>query len=123
MTVPEPAGVRHPVMSGLAAVGRSPVAVAALRLCRELESFGITADPHEGDRVAALSVCAGLVIWCENGSADMRYRWWTGRVSERTGRWVYTWCPADDPSTAARRVATRYRELRALNAENGPGRG
>jgi hypothetical protein len=83
MTTCDPAGGGHPVMGGLATVRRSPVTVAVLRLCRELESLGITADPHEGDRVAALSVCTGLVIWCETGIHGLHYRWWTGRVSGR----------------------------------------
>ncbi|WP_424536680.1 hypothetical protein ACOZ38_43600 [Sphaerisporangium viridialbum] len=122
MTAPGPAGAQIPVVGGSSA-RRSPATVAALRLSRELESFGITADPHEGDRVAALSVCAGLVIWCESGPGGLRYRWWTGRVSERTGRWVYTWCSTHAPESAARRVAMRYRELRGLNAESGSGRG
>lgn len=123
MTAPGPAGAQVPVVGGLSAVRRSPATVAVLRLSRELESLGITADPHEGDQVAALSVWEGLVVWCEIGTAGLHYRWWTGRVSERTGRWVYTWCPIRDPSTAARRIAARYRELRGLNAESGSGRG
>jgi hypothetical protein len=55
------------VIAELATVQRSPVAVAMLRLCRELERYGITADAHEGDEVAALSVAYGLVISCEYG--------------------------------------------------------
>jgi hypothetical protein len=98
-------------MIGLATVQRSAVTLAALRLCRELEYHGITADPHEGDHVAALSVWIDLVVWCEYGSHGLHYRWWTGRVSDHTGRWVYTWCPASATATAARRVAQRFREL------------
>lgn len=108
-------------MDALGVVGRSPAAVAVLRLCRELEAFGITADPHEGDQVAALSVCRGLVVWCDHGPDGMRYRWWTGRVSARTGRWVYTLCPVDACQTAARRIHARYQELRALPMENEAG--
>jgi hypothetical protein len=99
------------MIAELATVQRSPVAVAALRLCRELERYGITADPHEGDEVAALSVAYGLVIWCEYGPDGMRYRWWTGRLTQRTGRWIYTYCSASAVTSAARRVAMRYQEL------------
>jgi hypothetical protein len=103
------------VSGELSTVQRPPVTLAALRLCRALEHHGITADPHEGDQVAALSVTYGLVVWCEYGPDGLlRYRWWTGRLSERTGRWVYTLCPADAPTTAARRLAERYRELSSL---------
>lgn len=98
-------------MIRMVTVQRSPVASAVLRLCRELESHGITADPHPGDQVGALSLRYGLVVWCEYGPKGLHYRWWTGRLSERTGRRVYTCCPADAPTTAARRVAERYREM------------
>ncbi|WP_147268848.1 hypothetical protein [Sphaerisporangium album] len=102
------------MIAELATVKRPPVAVAVLRLARELESHGITADPHEGDGVAALSVACWLVVWCHDHPAGLCFRWWTGRVSLNTGRWIYALCPADNPTTAARRIAARFRELRAL---------
>ncbi len=118
MTASERAGARE-MVPGM--VGRSPATAAVLRLCRELEAFGITADPHEGDEVAALSVYRDLVVWCERGSDGMHYRWWTGRISVRTRRWVYTLCPVDACQTAARRVDARYRELRAASADSRAG--
>jgi hypothetical protein len=99
------------MIAELATVRRPPVVTATLRLCYELKRYGITADPHEGHQVAALSVAYGLVVWCEYGAEGLRYRWWTGRLSQRTGRWIYTFCPASAVTSAARRVAMRYQEL------------
>ena len=98
-------------MRPVALVRHSPALVAE-QLRRELERLGITADVHEGDGVALLSVRLHLVVWCEPGPDGWRYRWWTGRVSQQAGRWVYTECQALAFKTAAQRIATRYAELR-----------
>ncbi|MEU8059264.1 hypothetical protein [Microbispora bryophytorum] len=82
------------------------------RLRVELERHGIAADVNEGDGLALVSVWVDLVVWCEAGPDGWRYRWWTGRTSEVTGRYVYTGCRADALQTAARRIAARYAELR-----------
>ncbi|GLW25307.1 hypothetical protein Mame01_53490 [Microbispora amethystogenes] len=99
-------------MSPAALMRRSPALVAAEQLRRELERLGITADVHKGDGVALLSVRLHLVVWCEPGPDGWRYRWWTGRVSQHAGRWVYTGCQALAVKTAAQRIAMRYAELR-----------
>lgn len=91
---------------------RSPGTVTAEQLRAELERLGVAADLHAGDGVALLSVWLYLVVWCEWGPEGWRYRWWTGRVSDRTGRWIYTGCRALAVKTAARRIAARYAELR-----------
>src|SRR5690606_29601647 len=59
-------------------------------------------------RLALVSVRAGLVVWTDGRC----YRWWSGRQSRRTQRWVYAFGPADDPVTTARRIAARYKDLR-----------
>ncbi|MFB9532727.1 hypothetical protein [Nonomuraea roseola] len=83
----------------------STPADAAERLRRELEDFDVAADVHADSKIALVSVWADLVVWCDTTS----YRWWSGRTSPR-GR-VMAFCPADDPTTAARRVARRLMEL------------
>ncbi|MFC7386927.1 hypothetical protein [Sphaerisporangium rhizosphaerae] len=87
---------------------RHPAARAAHRLCWTLERHGITAEVHEGRGLALVSVCVDLVAWTD-GSC---YFWWSGEVSEATGRRTYNYSPAGDPVTAARRVADRYTTLR-----------
>lgn len=84
------------------------------RLCVELERLGIAAEVRVGDGVALLLVWADLVVWCEQGSDGWRYRWWTGRLADRTGLYVYTRCPVRAVKTAARRIAERFAELRHL---------
>ncbi len=84
---------------------------SADRLRAELEQHGIRADLHRGRGVALVSVWLDLLVWVEAGPEGLRYRWWTGRVSERTGRYVYTGSPAHAVEAAARRIAARYREL------------
>lgn len=103
---------------GRVADGRreSPAVRAAYSLCRQLEFHRIAADVHEGDGVALVSIWVTLVVWCEDGpDGTTRFRWWSGRTSARTGRWVYTYCPAGAAATAARRIADRYAELRATH--------
>ncbi|MFC7384340.1 hypothetical protein [Sphaerisporangium rhizosphaerae] len=89
----------------------SPVALAASRLSQALESHGITADVHPGERVAALSVRCGLVVWCEYGPDGPHFRWWTGRCSDSTGRRVYAFSPITLPDSAAQRIALLYWEM------------
>ncbi|MEU7939516.1 hypothetical protein [Microbispora bryophytorum] len=99
-------------MSLVATPTRSAALVVAEQLRNELERLGVVADVHEGDGVALLSVWLHLVVWCERGPEGWRYRWWTGRVSQRSGRWIYTGCRALAVKTAAQRIAARYAELR-----------
>ncbi|MEU9891088.1 hypothetical protein AB0M95_38870 [Sphaerisporangium sp. NPDC051017] len=80
---------------------------AAERLHRELAELSIHADINTTDRVALLSVWAGLLVWVRNGT----YSWWSGRFDGR-GNCEYASGPVGDPVTAARRVAARYVELR-----------
>jgi hypothetical protein len=86
---------------------------AANWLRRALADHGIDAAVFEGDRVALVSVWADLVVWCECGPQGWQFRWWSGRVSDHSGRWVWSVCPAGAGRTAARRIAERYREVRA----------
>jgi hypothetical protein len=81
---------------------------AAERLRDELEALGIDADVHDGYGLALVSVWFGLVVWTDG----LVYRW---RVAPGRGLWEarrYAFGPADDPVTAAGRVADRYAELR-----------
>ncbi len=90
------------------------VGEVAERLRVELERLGITAEAHAGDGVVLLSVWTDLVVWCEQGSDGWHYRWWTGCLADRTGRYIYTRSPAWAVKTAAHRIAERYAELRHL---------
>ncbi|WP_433241526.1 hypothetical protein ACQPYK_36380 [Streptosporangium sp. CA-135522] len=87
---------------------RYPAALAAERLRGGLEHCGVSADVHEGYGVALVSVWADLLVWTDG----FVYRWWTGKISERTGRRLYTAYGVDNPVTVARCVAHRYGELR-----------
>lgn len=79
----------------------------AERLVLALEDLGVAADVNDGYRIALVSVWVDLVVRTDGTS----YSWWSGRFSGRTGRKLYVHSPADDPATAARRVAKRYAEL------------
>lgn len=81
---------------------------AAEQLALALEDLGVAADVHEGHGIALVSVWTDLVVWTDG----MAYSWWSGRISGRTGRKLYTYGPAHDPVAVARRVAERYAELR-----------
>jgi hypothetical protein len=81
---------------------------AARRLQNALHDLGINGDVHQGHGLALVSVWADLVVWCDGTS----YYWWSGRTSPRTGRRTYSYSPADDPVTTARRIAHRYAHLR-----------
>ncbi|GII62365.1 hypothetical protein Skr01_24500 [Sphaerisporangium krabiense] len=85
---------------------RHPAALAAHRLSHALERHGINGQVHEGRGLALVSVWTDLVAWTD-GSCF----WWSGAVSDSNRR-TYSYSPADDPVTTARRVAERYAELR-----------
>ncbi|RCG29497.1 hypothetical protein DQ384_20915 [Sphaerisporangium album] len=85
---------------------RHPSAQAAHRLSRALERHGITGEVHEGRGLALVSVWVDLVAWTD-GSCF----WWSGAVTAGNRR-SYSYSPADDPVTTARRVAERYAQLR-----------
>ncbi|WP_084959061.1 hypothetical protein [Thermoactinospora rubra] len=75
-----------------------------------LADQGIGVDVHDGYGLAVVSVRAGLLVWC-NGD---RF-WWGSGWEERRKRPVYSWHPACEPDRAARRIAFRYRDLRATH--------
>ncbi|WP_440070980.1 hypothetical protein [Streptosporangium sp. OZ121] len=80
---------------------------AAEKLRIELAALGVHADVHHGFGVAMVSVWRELLVWTD-GTV---YRWWTGHLSWKTGRRLYTAYGVDDPVTAARRVVHRREEL------------
>ena len=81
---------------------------SAERLKLSLADLQIAADVHEGQGVALVSVWLDLIVWT-NGRW---YRWWTGRMSQKTGRRLYAIHSTENPATTARHIALRYRELR-----------
>ncbi|WP_147268756.1 hypothetical protein [Sphaerisporangium album] len=91
---------------------RNPgVLKAAQRLCRELQRYRIAVSLDITTDGRILSVHPDLTVWCDPGPEGLRYRWWTGRISERTGRAVFTLCRVDAPDVAARRIVERYSAL------------
>jgi hypothetical protein len=78
------------------------------QLQRELALHGITADVNDGYGLAVVSVWQGLVVWT-NGD----HFWWQVGWNDRRDRPVYAWHPTTDLRRAARRIAARYRDLRA----------
>ncbi|MER5645272.1 hypothetical protein [Streptosporangium sp. NPDC002524] len=80
---------------------------SAERLKLSLEDLQIAADVHEGQGIALVSVWLNLIVWT-NGRW---YRWWTGQVSQKTGRRLYAVHSTENPVTTARHVALRYREV------------
>lgn len=97
---------------GLVMTGHAPASEVAEQLQTALAGMGISADVHEGQGLALVSVWTGLVVWTDG----LRYRWWTGRRS-RTGRWLYAVHSALESDRAARRVAARYAELRSTSRD------
>ncbi|GIH78301.1 hypothetical protein Plo01_47300 [Planobispora longispora] len=86
-----------------------PVGVAD-QLQRELAQHGITADVNDGYGLAVVSAWRGLVVWT-NGDLF----WWFAGWNAQRGRPVYAYHPATDPKRAARRIAVRYKDLRAAD--------
>ncbi|MBB2909356.1 hypothetical protein FHS43_000602 [Streptosporangium becharense] len=87
--------------------------VRAARFLRaELAALNIASDVHDGYGLALVSVWFGLVVWTDGRV----FRWWAGQEEGLARRRRYAFCPANDPVTAARRVADRCVELR----EQGP---
>ncbi|MEU0520263.1 hypothetical protein [Streptosporangium sp. NPDC006007] len=86
----------------------TPAVHAAGLLRDELARQGVEGDVHGGYGLALVSVREDLVVWTDG----MVYRWWTGRVSARTGRRLYAVYGVDNPATVARGVMLRYAELR-----------
>ncbi|MGJ6968855.1 hypothetical protein ACSDR0_43835 [Streptosporangium sp. G11] len=80
---------------------------SAERLKLSLGDLQIAADVHEGQGIALVSVWLDLIVWT-NGRW---YRWWTGRMSQKTRRRLYAVHSTENPVTTARHVALRYREL------------
>ncbi|GAA1255285.1 hypothetical protein GCM10009677_01410 [Sphaerisporangium rubeum] len=103
------------VMRGDEAERRRAAARAAYRLRGVLEGHGISGRVREGRGVALVEVCADLVAWTDGRC----YFWWSGVVSETTRRRTYSYGPADDPVTTARRVAGRYAQLRERSTNDG----
>lgn len=81
-------------------------------LRRALERHGIAADIHNGYGLAVVSVWVGLLVWC-----DGRHYWWRTGWNARRKHPVYAWHPVVEPARAARRVALRYTDLRAQQAQ------
>ncbi|SNT45704.1 hypothetical protein SAMN05216276_104540 [Streptosporangium subroseum] len=87
---------------------RCPAALAAEHLRIGLEHCGVAADVREGHSVALVSIWTNLVVWTDG----LAYRWWTGKISPKTGRRLYRVYGVDNPATVAHCVAQRYEELR-----------
>jgi hypothetical protein len=72
-----------------------------------LSDLGVSADVHAGQGIALISVWIDLVVWTDGTI----YYWWSGEQSPANGRRLYSYGPADDPVTVARRVAQRLDSL------------
>jgi hypothetical protein len=66
----------------------------------------ITSDIHVGYGLALVSVWVSLVVWC-----DGNWFWWRVGWNDQRKRVLYARHPADEPVSAARRVAFRYEEV------------
>lgn len=58
--------------------------------------------------MALVSVWTGLVIWTDG----FVFRWWSGGISQTTGRRLYLIYAVDNPATVARCVAQRCMALK-----------
>jgi hypothetical protein len=81
---------------------------AAEQLKRELHLFGIPSDVHDGYGLALVSVCVGLVVWC-----DCERFWWRTGWDVLRKRAIYAWHPIQEPARAAGRLSRRYVDVRA----------
>lgn len=92
--------------------GRVPYMVTSLdaaeQLQRELEHLGIASDVHDGYGLALVSVCVGLVVWC-----DCERFWWRTGWDVIRKRALYAWHPALEPARAASRLAHCYADVHA----------
>lgn len=88
----------------------APAVLLASRLREELSHAGISATVGSGFGVA-LVTAHRVDVWVEIGPQGWRYRWWTGQTSPE-GRREYNSCLGSAVETAARRVATRVRQVR-----------
>ncbi|MGN9840859.1 hypothetical protein ACTMTI_22325 [Nonomuraea sp. H19] len=80
---------------------------AARDIGQALEVLGVPADIHDGYGLALVSVWVGLVVWCDGD----RYWWRTGWDPHRK-QVIYAYHSVLDPERAARRIASRYADLR-----------
>lgn len=87
------------------------VAVAG-QLQSALETHGLTADVNDGYGLAVVSVWRGLLVWT-NGAVF----WWCTGWNDQRDRPVYAWHSTAEPARAARRIAARCAELRAVDQE------
>lgn len=84
----------------------SPAAAAAFRLQAVLaERHAIESDVHQGDRVAFISVAPGLLVTTDSRT----FQWLTGERDARGP--LMAGGPAQDPITAALRIAARYDQI------------
>ncbi|MFI7639103.1 hypothetical protein [Nonomuraea sp. NPDC049400] len=87
----------------------NPSVAVADQLQRELAVHGIMTDVHDGYGLAVVSVWRSLLVWT-NGDLF----WWLAGWNGRRARAIYAWHSTTDPKRAARRIAARYKDLRAV---------
>lgn len=93
-------------MTGPRSMTADPSRLAEL-LRQALGEAGISAEVHGGRALALVSVRVGLVVCC-----DGEFFWWRTGWNVGRQRSDFARHPAIDPIQAARRVASRYAELR-----------
>lgn len=91
---------------------------AAERLRDALAVHRIAVDVHDGYGLALVSVCFGLVVWC-NGD----WFWWCAGWDSRRRRFVYGSQQVGEVERAARRVAAQYVRLCERQAQPQHGAG
>jgi hypothetical protein len=80
---------------------------AAEQLQVNLGRYDIPSDLHDGQGLALLSICVGLIVWCDG----TRF-WWRTGWNEEHRRFVYAWQSSLEPDIAARRVSRLYVQVR-----------